>query len=166
MKQPSLVATPERDDESDDSLPPKPPNHTDFLTACELHIIYLQSYPNTQKYFPYVNSMEQFAIHNQYKCKTQITYCNVSINKKIDNNHLFINVLISSPNPQRCSAHVWAHLLANKLNGYIKKTTGPQMADYRPLFTNIFMLNMHIQWYLYTLCQVNWWLNNIKTMTK
>ena len=36
------------------------------------------------------------------------------------------------------------------------------MADYRRLFTNIFMLNLYtcIQWYLLTLYQVNWWLNN------
>ena len=34
-----------------------------------------------------------------------VTYCNVSINKKINNNHLFINVLISSPNPLRWNIH-------------------------------------------------------------
>ena len=57
VKQPSLVATPESDDESDDdsSLPPKPASHTDFLAACELQRCYLQSYPNTQKYFPYMS---------------------------------------------------------------------------------------------------------------
>ena len=43
----------------------------------------------------YVNSMEQFAMQNQYTCKR--------INKKIlqNNNYLFINLLISCPNTQR-----------------------------------------------------------------
>ena len=39
--------------------------------AYELQKRYLQSYPNTQKYFLYVNSMEQLAILNRYKFKTQ-----------------------------------------------------------------------------------------------
>ena len=58
----------ESDDEDDDP-PQKPPSHAEAVDMCAKLSMYLESLPDTHKYFPYINAIQNLASKKQFNSK-------------------------------------------------------------------------------------------------